>query len=180
MPITTTVRLVNANNQADRTFCVNAAAFAGLKWDENTVRSYATDPRFHLAILLGTWPERGINNNVRIAMLQTLRSAGAGGRSRGWCLSIDPTRIPDELQNQRGRLKVADFLIHAMVDQAIIRGTSKSDVSAPIGSVVVRYLDTLPHDSRIEGATHIDYVLDIAALKAAFTDPARQLLYGGD
>ena len=180
MPITTTVRLVNANNAADRAFCVAAAGYAGLHWDENTVRAYANDPRFHLAILLGSWPERGINNNVRLAMLQTRRSEGAGGRSRGWCLAIDPTRIPDSLDNRRGRLKVADFLIHAMVDQAIIRGTAKSDVSAPIGSVVVRYLDTLPYDSRIEGETHIDYVLDIQNLKAAFTSPERRALYGGD
>lgn len=180
MPITTTVRLVNPATAADLNFCVAAATAAGLQWDTNTARAYATDPNYDLAILLGSWPERGINSNVRLALIQNRRSAGSGGRARTWLVAIDPSRIPDELNNQGGRIKVVDRLLNFCLDRAIARGTAKVDVGPIVnGGRVHAYLSTLPNDSKVEGATHTDYIFDVATLKATLTAPARSNLYGG-
>ena len=152
MPLTTSVRLVNPDNNADVQFCINAAAFANCVWDENTVRAYQVredgtpSDNSRLFLLMAQWPER-FSGSRRAAMCLGYKE---GPNAVIQLLSIDPATIPDRIDTRIERRAAADRVMRGVLEAArdvwgcthgkgygVIPGSRMADYLATITGVTI-------------------------------------------
>lgn len=184
MALTLTARLADPASDADMTFCARAANLAGSLWDEDSARSYASDANHLVGLILasGTYNGRTIPAPVRVAMLHFGRT-GAGIIAHH--LAIDPARIPDDIDAQGARLKVADWLADNMLARLQALGVVRLGTDRIVkfeGGVlrkIHQYLQTLPRELTDDDGQSIQYRFRVADVRTFIASAARQAQYGG-
>ena len=176
MALTFSIR--NARDtQADVAFCVRAAAAAGSLWTEDAARSYINDADHIVAIVMATWPEKGVSN-ARVAMLHCHKPTLTVQH-----MAIDEARIPDRMDTMGGRLKLLDaVLVHALDNfPGGLARTKKILKLAPDGTLakVHRYIATIPGVTVVDHGDAYSYSADRAIVRETLASVERQSLYGG-
>lgn len=124
MALSLTVRRLN-NTVADRTFAIAAAAEAGVVWTPQTVAgNLAAFPQVIMGVVIANWPDSPVGNinNRRVAFGVGGRHPTIATRMRLQILAVDPAIFPDTGSFAPARLRVADRVLRAVVDEFISRG----------------------------------------------------------